>query len=341
MGRITIKDVAKEAGVSTATVSYVMNEKKNIPESTREQVLAAAEKLGYVSNYSARSMRLNRSNLIGVIIPQTEPGSQMVFENPFYSEILSSIEYCARQSGYHVIVSGTNADENYLKLAQQRNLDGIIIIGMYKEQSYTDLRNTRIPIVLVDSYMDDHYFHAIRINDRHAGYVATRHLIENGHRNIAFLSGAIKDGGVMKLRYAGYCDALDEFGIPQTPDYVLTESVGFDSGRRLARKMADSLDVTAAFCTADIIAIGVIKELNEHRRLIPEVYSIVGVDNLSIARYSIPGLTTVGQNIYHKGEKAVEMILNAIADPAAGKQEFILPITLVERESVRKIDPPK
>jgi len=338
MNRVTIKDVAKEAGVSTATVSYVMNEKKNIPETTRDLVLAAADQLGYVSNYSARSMRMNRSNLIGVIIPQTEPGSQMVFENPFYSEILSSIEYCARQSGYHVIVSGTNADENYLKLAQQRNLDGLIIIGMYKEQSYTDLRSTRIPIVLVDSYMDDHYFHAIRINDRHAGYIATKHLIENGHRKIAFLSGTVKDGGVMKLRLAGYYDALDEFGIARNPDYILTENISFDSGRRLARRMDATLDVTAAFCTADILAVGAIKELNEHERLIPNKYSIVGVDNLNIARYSIPGLTTVGQNIYHKGEKAVEMILNAIANPTSGKQEFVLPITLVERESVRKLD---
>ena len=337
MGRITIKEVAKEAGVSTATVSYVMNGKKNIPEATREQVLAASQKLGYVSNYSARSMRMNRSNLIGVIIPQTEPGSQMVFENPFYSEILSSIEYCARLSGYHVIVSGTNADENYLKLAQQRNLDGIIIIGMYKEPSYPELRASRIPIVLVDSYTDDHYFHTIRINDRHAGYIATRHLIENGHRKIAFLSGAIKEGGVMKLRLAGYFDALDEYGIPHEERYLLTENISFDSGRRLARRMAQTLDVTAAFCTADILAVGVIKELNESERLIPSRYSVVGVDNLSIARYSIPGLTTVGQNIYSKGEKAVEMILNAIADPSAGKQEFVLPITLVERESVRNI----
>jgi len=337
MSRVTIKDVAKEANVSTATVSYVMNGKKNIPEATRLAVLAATEKLGYVSNYSARSMRLNRSNLIGVIIPQTEPGNQMVFENPFYSEILSSIEYCARLNGYHVIISGTNADENYLKLAQQRNLDGIIIIGMYKEQSYSDLRSTRIPIVLVDSYMDDHYFHTIRINDRHAGYIATRHLVENGHRNIAFLSGSIKEGGVMKLRLAGYYDALNEFGITSGESMILTDNISFDAGRRLARRMLELPDVTAAFCTADVLAVGAIKELNEHERLVPSRHSVVGVDNLSIAQYTNPGLTTVGQNIYHKGEKAVEMILNAIADPAAGKQEFVLPITLVERESVRRL----
>lgn len=338
MERITIKDVAKAAGVSTATVSYVMNGKKNIPEQTQELVFSAAERLGYVSDYSARSMRMNRSNLLGVIIPQTEPGSQMVFENPFYSEILSSIEYNARKNGYHVIISGTNADETYLKLARQRNLDGIIIIGMYQGESYAELHRTSIPIVLVDSYVKDHYFHSIRIDDRYAGYVATKYLIENGHRRIAFLSGTLKDGGVMQKRLEGYYDALDEFGILHESALVLTEKVGFDAGRLLGRRMRETLDVTAAFCTADIIAVGVIKELNEQERLVPERYSIVGVDNLNIASYAVPGLTTVGQNMYQKGEMAVQMILNAIAEPHAGKQEYILPIRLVERESVKKLE---
>lgn len=337
MSRITIKDVAREAGVSTATVSYVMNGKKSIPTQTQELVFSAAEKLGYVSDYSARSMRLNQSNLIGVIIPQTEPGRQMVFENPFYSEILSSIEYNARQSGYHVIVSGTNADETYLKLARQRNLDGIIVIGMYQGESYEELRKTNIPIVLIDSYVDDHYFHSIRIDDRYAGYIATRHLIENGHRRIAFLSGALKEGGVMQQRLAGYADALREYGLPLDPALILEENVGFDAGRHLARCMCKLSDVTAAFCAADIIAAGVIKELNEKERLIPERYSIVGVDNLNLASYSIPGLTTVGQNVYQKGATAVQLIIEAIADPCTGKQERVLPIKLIERESVKAI----
>lgn len=134
MGNVTIKDVASEARLSIATVSYVLNQKENLPEETK--------KLVYVRNYSARSLVSKTSILIGVVIPQVEPGKEMMFENPFYSEILSSIEYNARKRGYHVMISGSNADENYFKLANQRNLDGVILIGVYSENFFRGMKKT-------------------------------------------------------------------------------------------------------------------------------------------------------------------------------------------------------
>ena len=127
MKRVGIKDVAKEAGVATSTVSYVLNQKttETISEETKKRVLDAVKKLGYVPNLNARSLSSRKSNLIGVLIPQTEPGKEFMFSNPFYGELLSSIEYTARKNGYHLILSGTEEDQDYLHVAQNRGVDGI------------------------------------------------------------------------------------------------------------------------------------------------------------------------------------------------------------------------
>lgn len=332
MGKVTIKDVAMETGLSIATVSYAMSGKKQLPPETVKLVTDAIEKLGYVKNYSASSLVSNKSNLIGVVIPQTEPGSVMVFENPFYSEILSSIEYNARMKGYHVIVSGTNADEKYFQLAKQRNLDGVIVIGAYSEDFYEGLDQDRVPTVLVDSCLGNHRYKEVKTDDVHGGYMATRYLIEHGHRKIAFLSGKIKDGGVSQLRYEGYIKALKESGIPLNEKYVFHGSVDFESARRLTEKIITQTDCTAIFATADIIAVGAIKELNRMQIKVPDQMSVIGFDNLNIANYCTPGLTTIGQNIFEKGKMAVELLCKAISEEEA--EECLIPIAIVERESV-------
>ena len=337
MKRITIKEVANLTGLSIATVSYVLNGKGNISEDTQKLVHEAVSQLGYVPNYSARSLVNRKSNLIGVVIPQAQPGSTLMFENPFYSEILSSIEYTARKNGYHIMISGTNADEKYLQLAQQRNLNGIIIIGMYNSDSYAGLEKINIPLVLVDSYVDNHHFHTIKINDRYGGYIATRYLIERGHRKIAFLSGALHESSVNMQRLEGYYDALREYDIPAEAKRILTGQINFESGMRLAEQLIDMPDVSAVFCTADILAIGVIKRLNSQERIVPERISVIGFDNLNIAHYCIPGLTTVGQDVYKKGEAAVNAVLNHKNHPENAKEEISLPVSIIERESVRTV----
>lgn len=334
MERVTLKDIARETGLSTATVSYVLNGKENILEETKQKVREAAEKLGYVTNYSARSLAMNSSNLIGVVIPQTEPGSAMVFENPFYSEILSSIEYHARRIGYHIIISGTDADEKYYKLAKERNLDGIIIIGVYSEDFYSGLQNAKIPIVLVDSYVDKHNFNCVRINDEQSAYQMTKYLIDYGHTDIALITGKLKDGGVHEKRYEGYAKALSEAGITINRHNILEGKTNFDSGVLLAEQLVQQTKATAVFCTADILALGAVQQLGKLGVKIPQEMSVVGFDNLSFARYCSPSITTVGQDIYEKGRQAVELIEYGIQNKNLKAREIILTTKIVERESV-------
>ena len=334
--RMTIKDVAKEANVSVATVSYVLNGKDNISADTQLRVRKAVQKLGYVTNLSARSMTTNESRLIGVIIPQTEPGERLLFHNAFYSEMVGSIEFHARNQGYHILVTGSNTDEDYLRIVKQRDLEGLIIVGIYPDAFYTELKKAQIPIVLVDSYCQDFYFHNVQINDRYGGYLATKHLLECGHREIAMVVSILRSGGVSDARFNGYKDALEEYGVPFRKEYVFEANVDFESAKEQARKIVSSKHpITAVFAYADLMAVGLIKEFSNLGVRVPDDISIVGFDDLDLSRLCIPSLTTIHQDIQEKGAKAVEILLSDIKGKSQGKQEVVLPISLVRRDSVK------
>lgn len=336
MKRVSIKDVAREAGVSTTTVSYVLNQKasETISAETTGRVWAAVRTLNYVPNLNARSLTSRRTNLIGVVIPQTEPGKEFMFANPFYGELLSAIEYTARRNGYHLLLSGPEPDQSYAGIARNRGVDGIIIVGSYPTQSLMELRQLSVPVVLVDTYVKDPVFHTIGIDDRLGGQLATRHLIAMGHRRIAFVSGSVAEQGVIQKRFMGYLDALSEAGLSLNERYLYLGTVSFAFAESVAVEMQRrGNQETAAFATADILGMGLVKGLRRLGRRVPEELSIVGFDDVDLACMSDPSLTTVHQDIAQKGESAVQMILSAV-EGRAEKQECILPIRLVERDSV-------
>lgn len=347
--QVGIVDVAQEAGVSPATVSYVLNDAPVvIKQETRERVLAVADKLHYVPDQAAKTLVSSRksrgkSMLIGVVIPQTEPGKYFMFSNPFYGDFLSAVEYEARKANYHLLISGVNADESYARIAKMRSLDGIVIVGKYPSADIDEYKKANIPVVLVDCYCDDdHFFHSVRTDDRHGGYLATQYLIDHGHRDIAFVAGDLKENGVNYMRFLGYCDALREAGIPLDEGLVFEGSVDFEYGsqaaRQLVRQCAEgTAHATAVFATADILAIGMMKGLRDAGMSVPEDFSVVGFDDVYFAEIS--SLTTVRQNISEKGREAAKiMIAAAGSDPIKyPRTERVIPMELVERASVRDI----
>ena len=339
MARVTLKDVAQRAGVTTATVSYALSGKRPISEATKQRVMEAIAELDYVPDLNARGLSMRDSKLIGVVVPQTEPGERLMFQNSFYSEVLGSIEYYARQQGYHILISATDANESYLTLAKQRNLDGIIVIGMYPDEFYQQMKKTQIPIVLIDSYCNDHYYHNIRIDDAYGSYLATRYMLECGHTRIAFFAGQMKENGVMKKRLLGYRQALEEFAVPYRKEYIFEGQIDYTSGIALANRLMDQgLPATGVVAAADILAIGAAKGFFERGKRVPEDYSLIGFDDVEIAQYLTQGLTTIRQQISLKGQKAVELLLKHIEDPSLPKQEEILPLQLVVRGSVKKLN---
>ena len=339
MKRVSIKDVAKEAGVSASTVSYVLNNTptESISEETKKRVTAAVQRLGYVPNLNARSLSSRRSNLIGVVIPQTEPGKEFMFSNPFYGELLSAIEYTARKHGYHLLLSGTQEDQSYLNIAQNRGVDGIIIVGTYPGENLNELKRVGVPIVLVDSYVMDEDFHTIGIEDKEGARMATRYLIGKGHRKIAFISGSIRENGVNMKRYRGYCDALQEAGLPLEETAVYSGTVDYEYGLTAARQFLDrGRQQTAAFVTADVISMGFIKGLRQQGICVPDDISIVSFDDVYLANMAYPSLTTVHQDIDEKGRQAVQLVLDAAKAKEHRHTECILPLRLIERDSVRE-----
>ncbi len=333
--RPTIRDVAAAAGVSVATVSYVLNGKKKVSEQTKALVLDMIKKMEYVPDLNARGLTMKDTKLIGIVVPQTEPGSTLMFRNNFYSEILGSIEYHARQYGYHVLISATDVTEDYLDLIRERNLDGVIIIGTYQNEFFEQLRQLDIPVVMVDSYCKYDGFHQVRIDDEYSSYLATRYVLEAGHRQVGLVSGLLHEDGVMQKRFKGYQKALEEFRIPYRSEFVFEGNVDYESGVDIAYKIVKShTELTALVATADIFAIGLMKGFFESGVQIPEDISIMGFDDLDISAYLTPGLTTVRQEISLKGQRAVELLVQNMADPGMKKVEEILPVRLVERASV-------
>lgn len=336
--RATIRDVAAAAGVSVATVSYVLNGKKKVSEQTKAMILDVIKKLEYVPDLNAKSLSVKDTKLIGVVVPQTEPGSTLMFRNNFYSEILGSIEYHARQHGYHVLISATDVTEDYLNLIRERNLDGVIIIGTYQSEFFEQLRQLEIPVVLVDSYCTHNCFHEVRIDDQESSYLATKYILEAGHREVGLVCGLLHEDGVMQKRFKGYRQALDEYGIPFRQEYVFEGNVDYDSGVEIAGRIAKSRgEMTAVVATADMFAIGLMRGFYEAGIRVPEEISIMGFDDLDISAYMTPGLTTVRQEISLKGEYAMNLLVQNMAAPGMKKVTEILPVRIVERESVKKL----
>ncbi|HEX7714829.1 MAG TPA: LacI family DNA-binding transcriptional regulator [Bacillota bacterium] len=340
MSKVTIKDVAKYAGVSTAAVSYVINEVEGkVSTETVKKITDAIKQLNYIPDFSARSLVKNESKLIGVIIPQTEDYKQLLLENPFYSEMVSGVESKTREYGYHMILSGVDKGQSYLDISIQRNLDGAIIMGIYRENFYEELKQAGIPIVLIDSYINDKYFYRVGIDDAYGGYLATKYLIDSGHRNIALITGSIKKDGVVEKRFLGYKKALEEAGLFYNPDYVFESSVSYQHGLETGRTLSQNLkEITAVFATADLIALGFIRGVKESGKDVPRDVSVIGFDDVSVAKIFIPPLTSVKQDIFLKGATAVELLINAIeAGKDTQSREVLLPLRIVERQTVAKV----
>ncbi|WP_123039216.1 LacI family DNA-binding transcriptional regulator [Cohnella candidum] len=342
MKRITIRDVSEKAGVSTAAVSYVLNGRLGkVSQDTVRKVRQAVEELGYIPDFSARSLASNQSKLIGVVIPQTEDQKQLLLQNPFYSELVCGIEARLRQSGYHMILSGVDKGEGYLDISMQRNLDGAIIMGIYQEAFYEELKKVNLPIVLIDSYIHDSYFHVVGIDDELGGYMATKHLIDNGHANIALVTGSIRKDGVVEKRFLGYKRALKEAGLFYNPDFVFEQSVTYEYGQEAAREIRDQFpQITAVFATSDMVAFGLLSGFADAGCSVPEQVSVIGFDDISMARMCHPPLTTIRQDIVGRGVMAAERLLQSIAgeEESTHTEPTIMPLKLITRDTVRKLN---
>lgn len=332
---ITLKDIAREAGVSITTVSNVINRK---PNRVSPQMLARIQEIirreNYVPSMMARTLASSASSIIGVI-NHVVPGRGGGFmADPFHNIFIGSIEECTRDKGYFVMVRTIEDAPGLATICHIWNLAGIILAGMFRDEFFETVQQIGIPYVLIDSYVDLPEVCNVGLQDEEGGYLATRHLLEHGHRRIAFASPAVRKDGVVEKRLLGYKRALAECGVAFDESLVFVQGISVADGVRLGRHLAARADITGVFASADILAAGVIAGLREMGVLVPRDKSIVGFDDNYISQITHPRLTTIHQDVERKGVLATEMMMALLTGKPIEQRQIVLPVSLVVRESV-------
>ncbi len=327
-------------GVSPSTVSNVINGRDDkVSEKTKNKVLECLEKTGYHMNMVARNLVTGRSMLIGVCLPVLGLGakqSDLLENNPFYHEFIDGVQRVLFENGYECIVRGMDDNFKYLQWIQNRSLDGLIDLGDLSDKLYNQLHNLNIPTVLVDNYNSwNTNCDVVLGDDLYGSYIGTKHLLEAGHRRIAFVCNKITSDGVDAERYKGYKKALEEYNI--TDEFVYKTLLNYPCGLELGHKLVDeNIPVTAVMCTADITAVGVMHGIAERGKNVPTDYSVVGYDDIKVLQYITPGLTTVRQKIFEKGCLCAEILIDKINNPKTHKNgKTILKPELKIRNSTR------
>lgn len=331
----TIKDIAAAAGVSPTTVSNVLhNKSQRVSAETVAHIQEIIRQMGYVPNMFARSLAGSSSRIIGVISNLVPLSSGGFFQDPFHSVLLSGIEQTLRTYGYFLMVRTVESADEMNSLMANWNIDGLIMTGAFPREIYQSLLLQKKPFVLIDSHIEDDHILHVRLEDKQGGYIATRHLLEKGHRDILFCCPRMEHGGVVRERYEGYCQALEEYGLPVREELICQSSFSINDGIALGRRLAERRDFTAIFATADILAAELSSGLRQAGRRVPEDVSIVGFDDANVSRMNCPPLTTVHQDVVGRGAKAVEMLLHTI-ETGEYAPPCVFPVTLTERDSVR------
>ena len=334
----TIKEVAKEAGVSVGTVSNAINNLPSVSVENRRKVNDAIKKLKYRPNNAARTLKTNISKSIGLIIPD--------ITNPFYPEVARGIEDAAKKYGYTVFLC--NEDRNahkereYLRVLMEKNVDGIVIVKPYI--SIEEIREVqeRCNIVVVD--MGDEVIpecDQVNIDDYGGSMQAMKFLYENGHKRIAFISGLLECKGGMQ-RQKAYIDFLRSKDIKVDELLIKRGSYDWHSGYRCTLELLRQIDPpTAIFAANDVMAIGALKAVRDRKLAVPADISIVGSDDIDMASFCSPQLTTIIRPKYEIGAASIELLMkrlgaNSTADDE--KRVITLKTELIVRESVGRAD---
>ncbi len=336
MNRATIRDVARKAKVSHQTVSRVINEHNSVTPETRERVARAIRELEYVPSQVARSLSSNRTHTLGMVTTDVS--------DHFFAEAVAGADAEARKHGFFLIIGsiepGAEDDERtYLRLLLERRVEGLIIAVPRLRLADDDLlagAATRLPIVVVASDIELPGADHVDIDNRHGGLEATNHLLAQGHRRIATITGPL-DWPSARARLDGYRDALR--GNATAEGQVVEPSLdwGLESGRRAAeRLLAVTPRPTAIFAQSDLLALGAIAALRAHGLRVPDDVSIIGFDDIPVAEVFDPPLTTLRQPMREVGELAARLVADPRTGARRGKatRRHVLRAPLVIRGSV-------
>ena len=321
--KITIKDVAKQSGVSIATVSQILNgnEQKFSPK-TVEKVLAAKAELNYEPDYFARRMIMKKSKTIGVLIPD--------ITNPFFGTLVRGIEDILYRENFVTMLCNADLDTkketDYLEELSRRGVDGFIIASSaISNQAINEtLRKKNLPYIVLDQKKAEGFSDAVLTDDFSGGKIAGEHLQQLGHKKVAVVLPEDATENI-KTRLTGFKEIY--------PDAVQVYGELSKIGGRQAAKAIVETEVTGIFAINDEIAFGLYLGLAELKKKIPQDYSVIGYDNIDMSEYVTPQLTTIAQPIYELGQTTAELLLERIEQPSKDWEEKTLPVQLIQRFS--------
>ncbi len=328
--RKTIDHVAQLAKVSKATISRVLNNSPKVTDKTRERVMKAIKESGYYPSKMARRLTTNKAETIGLIIPSPQ---DKTFGNPFYTEILRGFTHQAKVEMYDLLLFINEHQFNYSKLFYDRRVDGLLLVGIKRnDKGITQLSRNKFPYVLTGK-VDFEEANYVDADNRGGAYQAVSYLADLGHKRIGYLGGSF-EFIFNQERFEGYLKALKEhnleYGKELTMESINTQESGYEAMRKL---LESSSFPTAVFVANDLDAIGAMKAAKEKSLRIPEDISLIGFDDIQLASYTEPTLTTVRQPIYGMGTTAIRLLVQLIEKKGKEPMKVELPTQLIIRES--------
>lgn len=330
MNHVTMKDIAKKAQVSVNTVSRALNDKPDISETTKKKVREIAKQLNYKRNILARNVRTSKTKTIGVVISDNS--------NPFFAKVLKGIEDTTNKQDYQIILC--NTEEKCEKEARSVNLllelrvAGLLITPTQASIKHIlELKKLGIPFVLLSRKIEDIITNYVICDDVLGAYLATNHIIKQGHKKIAYLSGSAEISDA-KERLRGYKQALFENSIEFNPLFVKIGCMNPETGYKAMKEILTEQQLpTAVFCFSDYVAMGAIKAIEEKKYRIPMDIAIVGYDDVEFAQYLKVPLTTIKNPQYSIGVEAAKLLIGIIEDDISQLHQVVLKPELVIRES--------
>ena len=328
---VTIYDVAREAGVSMATVSRVVNGNKNVKENTRKKVLEVIDRLDYRPNAVARGLASKRTTTVGVVIPD--------ITNTYFATLAKGIDDIAEMYKYNIVLANSDEDDEkevaVVNILFSKQVDGVIFMGYHlTEKIRSEFSRSRTPVVLAGTVDVEHQLPSVNIDYKNAIADAVRHLLKR-NKKIAFVSGPLVDDINGKVRLAGYKDALKEAGVNYSEGLVFESKYRYDDGYSLAERLVSS-KATAAVVTGDELAAGLLNGLADHGVSVPEDFEVITSDDSQIARFTRPNLTTIAQPLYDLGAISMRMLTKIMHKEELEEREVLLPHGLKVRKSTRK-----
>ncbi len=330
---VTIYDVAREANVSMATVSRVVNANPNVKPTTRKKVLATIERLGYRPNAVARGLASKKTTTVGVIIPD--------ISSMFISELARGIEDIATMYKYNVILS--NSDQNTEKELQlintmyEKQVDGILFMGGNIQQAHVDKFSTSsVPVVIAATHDEMDTLPSVNIDYKKAAFEATQMLISKGHEHPAFVYGQADIKKRNALKYEGYVQAIEQSGTTKNEDFIVNTGYSYEAGIEGAEKLLALKErPTAIFAASDEMAVGVIHGIQDAGLSVPDDIEVFGFNNTRLSTMVRPTLTTIVQPTYDIGAVSMRLLTKFMNKEEVEEKKVILPHRIIERNSTK------